>query len=124
MLRKFSHIILSSLLLVSTIGMVVSKHYCSGSFVSASIFHEAESCCDSGDCCHNETQLYQVDKDFSQPQIINTTNMGGFDLFVVTPHSLLLDVVVEHNSNEFFIDFSPPPLDIQTYLSLKQTYLL
>jgi hypothetical protein len=65
MLRNFSHIILSFLLLAATTGMAVSKHFCDEFLISTSLFAESEPCCDDGDCCHNETAFFQVDEDFS-----------------------------------------------------------
>ncbi|MCY1721088.1 hypothetical protein OU798_12090 [Prolixibacteraceae bacterium Z1-6] len=124
MLKKLSHIILSVLLLVSTVGVVVSKHYCSGSFVSASVFHEAESCCGDSDCCHNEDSFYQVKDDFSAPAVLATPILAELDIL---SHDLFADLILEspatENSSFRFTD-SPPPPTIQKVLSLKQVYLL
>ena len=115
MLRKFSHIILSSLLLVSTIGMVVSKHYCGDSFVSTTIYHQAESCCGDSDCCHNETSFYQVKDNFSAPVVAAPPVLAEMDIL---GHDLFAEILT------FEISDSPPPPKIQTVLSLKQQYLL
>src|SRR5690554_487223 len=64
MLKKVSHIIIAFVLLLSTTGLTVSKHYCHDLFISASLFSEAESCCGEADCCHNEIAFFQVDDDF------------------------------------------------------------
>lgn len=124
MLKKFSHIILSSLLLISTMGVAVSKHYCSGSFVSVSVFNEAESCCGESDCCHNETQVYQVKTDFSAPvfqtaPVLAELDILGHDLFETN-----YLVLPEKENPAPFVSHSPPPKSIQTILSLKQVYLL
>jgi hypothetical protein len=124
MLKKFSHIILSVVLLVSTAGMVVSKHYCSGSFVSVSVFNEAESCCGESDCCHNETQVYQVKTDFSVPVIQTAPVLAEFDILghdLFETNNLTLP---EKENQAPFVSHSPPPKTIQTILSLKQVYLL
>ena len=92
MLKKVSHIILSVLLLVSTVGVVVSKHYCSGSFVSVSVFNEAESCCGDSDCCHNENQVYQVKTDFSAPII---SSVPGLAEFGILGHNLFAEVLIK-----------------------------
>ena len=80
MLRKISHIILSALLLATTMGMAVSKHYCSGSFVSLKLFDEAKSCCGDSDCCHNENHFYQVKDDFSAIQIQDVPQLAETDI--------------------------------------------
>jgi hypothetical protein len=124
MLKKFSHIILSVVLLVSTMGMIVSKHYCSGSFVSASIFHEAKSCCGDSDCCHNEDQFYQVKDDFSAPVVLTAPVLAELD---VLGHEMLNELLTtnyeSNNSILTYTDSQPPPL-IQTTLSSLQTYRL
>jgi len=124
MLKKFSHIILSTLLLVSTMGVAISKHYCSGTFVSSSVFHEAKSCCGDSDCCHNEDQFYQVKDDFSAPAVLTAPILAELDIL---GHDLISDILYiapEPEKTVILYDGSPPPPTIQKVLSLKQTYLL
>ena len=124
MLRKFSHIILSFLLLVSTIGMVVSKHYCGDSFVSTAVFHQAKSCCGDSDCCHNENSFYQVKDDFSAPALAAIPVLAEIDIL---GHNLFAEILTRIPETEiltFEISDSPPPPKIQTFLSLGQQYLL
>ncbi len=80
MLRKFSHIILSFTLLVSTMGLVISKHYCGGDLVSVSVNHHSESCCGMGGCCKNETHIYQVKEDFSASGIAVVPVLAELDI--------------------------------------------
>lgn len=124
MLKKFSHIILSALLLISTIGLAISKHYCSGSFVSASVFQQAESCCGESDCCHNETSVYQVKDDFSAPPLLNAPVLAELDILGYDIYPDILVVLSENESTTILRDTSPPPKTIQKALSLKQVYLL
>jgi hypothetical protein len=124
MLKKVSHIILSVLLLVSTIGLAVSKHYCSGFFVSVSVFNEAKSCCGESDCCHNEDIFFKVNDDFSAPAISTAPVLAELDIL---GHNLVegefLIYPETENQNPLFADSTPPPT-IQKVLSLKQVYLL
>lgn len=124
MLKKFSHIILSTLLLISTVGVAISKHYCSGSFVSVSVFQEAESCCGDSDCCHNEDQFYQVKDDFSAPAVLSAPVLAELDILGYDLFSDILIEVPETETAEILYDSSPPPQTIQKALSLKQVYLL
>jgi len=87
MLRSFSHIILSVLLLTTTMGMAVSEHFCNGTFVSLKLFREAESCCDDDKCCHNENHFYKVQDDFSAAQIQNAPQLAEIDIIVSFPGS-------------------------------------
>ena len=58
---KISHISLAFLLLISTFGITINKHFCGNRMISASIFSDANSCC-NGNCgkCHNESHNIRV----------------------------------------------------------------
>lgn len=122
--RKFSHIILSVLLLVSTMGVAISRHYCDGLFISTSVFHESKSCCGDSDCCHNEDQFYQVKDNFSAPVVQTAPALAELDIL---GHNLQADLILESPETEMYsLSFtdSPPPPKIKKLLSLKQVYLL
>ena len=124
MLQKFSHIVLASLLLVSTIGMAVSKHYCGGSLVSVSLFEEAEACCDDPGCCQTKNEFIQVKEDFSTPSISTIPALAeitvlGHDLFDGLDFTLP-ETEIQNKS----ISISPLPPSVSEVLSLKQVYLL
>ena len=126
MLKKLSHIILSLLLLISTMGMAVSKHYCGENLVSVSLFESSSnvSCCDMDNCCHNETQLYQVKEDFSVPAISTVPVLAeldilGHDLF----HLENLKALKTKDATPFVAE-TPPLLLIQKTLAVKEVYLL
>jgi hypothetical protein len=124
MLKSFSHIILSFLLLAATTGMAVSKHYCGDSLISTVIFGEAEPCCDSGNCCHNNSEFYQLDEDFSAPAASIIPQITEVELLValIEPN---LEIFGNQVEKSFFTERKPPPLNkTQTVLSLKQTWLL
>ena len=112
------------MLLISTIGFMVSKHYCGGEMVGISVFQEEEPCCDMDGCCHNETHTYQVKNDFSAP--VNTTIPILAELDVIGHDLLFIEGLLDEpeSDNKTFIDYTSPPKNIQTVLSLKQVYLL
>ncbi len=124
MLKKFSHIILSVLLLVSTMGVTISKHYCGDSFISTSVFTEAESCCGDSDCCHNDTSFYQLDEDYSLASISEIPFVAEVDLIGFSLLINPLDEVIIGENQTFIIMESPPPAKIQISLSKRQVYLL
>ena len=124
MLRKTSHIILSTLLLFATVGLTISKHYCSGDYVSTSIFGEAESCCDSEDCCKNETETFQLDEDYSLVAVSEVPQSAEFELMIFAILVYNFTVVETEETEEFCESDLPPPPKIQTVLSQRQTYLL
>ena len=104
--------------------MAVSKHFCSGTFVSLKLFGESKSCCGDSDCCHNENHFYQVQDDFSGVQIQDIPQSAEIDVLENKLFSLELVPEIKNNfNNSLFVD-SPPPPKIQEVLSLHQTYLL
>ena len=124
MLQKFSHIILATLLMISTMGMAVSKHYCGNDLVSVSMFDEAETCCGDMGCCHTENEFFQVKEDYSTPVVLTTPLSAEIEIL---GHNLLNEdffVAAENEIFKFSYDESPPPKTIQTVLSLRQVYLL
>ena len=124
MFKKVSHIILSSLMLFSTIGMVVSKHFCENTLISIAIDNEADSCCGDADCCHNENQFYNLDEDFSIPQISNIPVLAEFDIIGFgLINEFLTEIHKSKNRITAFVDLPDPP-KIQKTLALKQLYLL
>uniref|UniRef100_UPI0032174720 HYC_CC_PP family protein n=1 Tax=uncultured Draconibacterium sp. TaxID=1573823 RepID=UPI0032174720 len=123
MLKKFSHIIFAGLLLISTIGMAVSKHYCHSSLVDVSIFASADSCCDDGGCCTNDNHFYQIKEDFSAPVISEIPVLAEID---VLHQSLLYPEILFPNelTEEFELSDDPPPPTVMEFLAEEQLYLL
>lgn len=124
MLKKFSHIILSMLLLLSTTGVAISKHYCSGNLVSVAFFSTAQACCDDDNCCQSESQFFQLDDDFSITPYSQTTQAAQFQLFAFAMLSLHDLVLESQDAAPFYEADLPRPPKIQIVLSKKQTYLL
>ncbi len=124
MFKKASHIILSLLLLITTIGFAIYKHYCGGNLVSTSIFTEAKSCCDLDDCCKNESEVFQLNEDFSPTSITELPITVELDLFSFALLILDEEIVSTEQVQEFIVSNLPPPPKIQTALSQRQTYLL
>ena len=58
------HISLAILLMISSVGIVVSVHYCHDKLASISIFKESKTCCTNPNCCQNETISIQFDEDY------------------------------------------------------------
>lgn len=124
MLKRFSHIILSVLLLTTTMGMAVSEHFCSGTLVSLRLFSESKSCCGDSDCCHNENHFYKVQDDFSAAQIQEVPQLAEIDILVSLPVFFELPGEAENYNHIILFADSPPPPKIQKVLSLRQAYLL
>jgi len=123
MLEKISHIILSFTLLVSTTGFTITRHYCGDKVESIAVDSVPESCCEMGDCCHNELTLYQVEDDFSIPVIDNQIHATSFELLFSAVFVVIPQIEVASEFMLFSVAESPPPLKTVTVLSLLQSYL-
>ena len=127
MFRKITHILFAILLLITTMGFSVSKHYCGSRLVSISINSTAESCCadkKTSNCCHNETEFFQFDKDFTSPVIVENNQIQELDILFPSMFVYLLDRSMIFESEILNFAESPPPPNLHTKLSLFQTYLI
>ena len=94
MLKRLTHIIAVLLLMISTIGVPISSHYCGAKLVSVSISHEVKSCCKGmrkcSGCCKNESHFYKIQNEYTQGEIlqINPDSHLSFlsDLFYLYPN--------------------------------------
>jgi hypothetical protein len=124
MFKKLINIVMSVVLLISTMGFTVSKHYCGDELVNFSIDSEAKSCCDMSDgCCHTESEHFKLKEDFVGQFVVNDFQDFSTDvLFPIYFFTLNFELGEEVKGETEFSDLSPPP-KVQTTLSLLQTYL-
>jgi len=115
------------LLLTTTMGFSVSKHYCGARLIEVSINSTIEPCCEDGGtsgCCHDETEYYRFDKNFVGPIIIEDNKITDIDILFPSLFICLLNEPVMIESEILNFAESPPPLTLHTKLSLFQTYLI
>ena len=126
MFRKIANILLVLLLLITTIGFFVSKHYCGSHLVEVSINSEAEPCCEdmnNSNCCHNETEYFQLKEDLVTPVSFENTRIAGFDILFPLVFVYFFNVSGNIETEILNSAESPPSPVIQAKLSLFQTYL-
>lgn len=126
MLRKVIHIILTLVMLVSTMGMTVSKHFCGNKLISVSVTSEAKFCCDDvgeDGCCRNETDRFELDVD-TLLTVFNIDDVQESELNIFIPLLCLFDKDRTDGVNYAFIPFSPPPPKILSRLSTIQVFRL
>lgn len=124
MFKRISHITLMFLLIISTTGIAVSKHYCNSTLVSTSFFSESESCCNSENCCHNESQFIKLDEDFSTPSLSELPDITEIKLSALTENTFC-PLYEENKTKGYLTVRKPPPKpDLHTLLSLNQVYIL
>ena len=123
MLRPVTNIIMTCLLLISTTGFAVSKHYCGENLISVELKTEADACCDDGTCCHTERQLLQVDNDF-----LSVSSQTSIDHLFASDF-ILTTFDIEHPLKEAVfkttLNYSEPhPGNMGTRLAIQQVYRL
>jgi hypothetical protein len=123
MLRTITNIIISSLLLVSTTGLAMSKHYCEGEFISVELKTESDPCCDDSTCCHTETQFLQVENDFLT-SFTNFSLEAPFAPQVILTSSEVEMKPVRINYNISFVHSGLHPRCTGIRLALQQVYRL
>ena len=126
-MKKLPSILFASLLLVSTIGITVQKHYCHSVLVATSLLPSIEDACDTNmpmeeGSCSDEHQHFGVDS----PLVLSAIS---FDLTPsvewVAAQNQLLELVTstELPTSKFYADFSPPPSEPNIYTKV-QSFLL
>ena len=110
-IKKFGHIIMILLLLISTAGVSINKHYSGGELFSTAIFIEADSCCETPcGCCDEKSEFFKVEADFLTSSF---SLVGAVQLDLLsTSISLLVDFENTQLIANNFIheDTSPPSL--------------
>jgi hypothetical protein len=110
-IKKFGHIIMILLLLISTAGVSINKHYSGGELFSTSIFVEAESCCETPcGCCKETSEFVQVKADYIA-SVFDLQDATQLDLlFSILPVLINFEVPVHFTNNFIAWDTSPHPL--------------
>lgn len=107
--------------------MIVSKHFCGKKLVGFTFVAEPAGCCDSNrpmaaKCCHNETDVHQLDTDFTSISPFAVTPMAFSGKLITLPQNEELRAFPE-KEKVFFRNFKPPLLhpDISNWV---QSYLI
>lgn len=107
-MKYISHIILSLLLVTSTTGLTISKHYCGNILRDVAIFDKFDKCCGEDEmpmgCCHDEKEQYSVDDDYHVIQL-------SVDQHLVVLSTAILTNFIEFTSEERPVSTSAKPPD-------------
>lgn len=115
---KVIHLFIACVLLVSTIGVVINKHYSGGELFSTALFVEAESCCASS-CCHNlhmegcreEVEYHKLVVDFTIPDNSASFSLYTMDISLFGINSEFTGILYSETiqNNIALRDRKPPP---------------
>lgn len=117
-INKVANSIIVVMLLISTSGIIINKHYSNGQLYSASLFTKAKSCCEADTCCHSQddgctekTEAYRLVVDFDFPDQVQIDHSDfSHLLFAISLFSLdEIEAGASFNKSfRYYID--PPPL--------------
>lgn len=87
--REIINPIIAFVLLVSTVGVVVNKHYSGGKLFSTALYVNAESCCSGAACCcdhdkdgcREERDFYRLISDYTVPEDSGIKTIELVDIF-------------------------------------------
>ena len=122
MLRTVINILLVTLLLISTTGVAVSKHYCDSDLISVELSGD-HPCCDVEACCETDTEFHQVKNDF----LVSALSSIAESPFTAILNSAPPKNDIKYPANRFFSTFTltcPLPRNLSVRLALGQVYRL
>ena len=138
MLKKISHIIIASLILISTTGFTINMHYCHDQLIDLALFSPAHSCCEAeteGQChsdsdiskmnhCKDESIIAESTDDFvGSSYTFSLENIASIDLL----HTASILFTIQGSCDEIVTESpwhkEPPPYQ-EVVLSHIQAYLI
>jgi hypothetical protein len=130
MLKKVLHISAIVLLLFSTMGVTVYKHYCNGSLVSESVGFHAKKCCGEN-CkgCHNESTTFKITDNFetnnnSQTFKAELKKIFNYFSFAFELLHISIDLNVNHSLYTQIKICDTPPLIAENPTAMLQVFRL
>lgn len=124
MLKKIIHIAVALLLLTTTAGFTVSKHYCNNNLISVSIYGNATPCNHQGNdnCCHDSKNHFQVEDEFKIKQSSNLPDLTVRKSLLFSATNLF--ATQENSLQNFQFAVLKIPLSDQPDLAKLQRFLL
>ena len=115
MLKAITNIILSLLILVSSTGIAINKHFCKNEIKSVAIYLTPESCCKVPcKCCHNETvTIKKTVEDYSFSTL--DFNFDNYSIDFINVWQNLKSNFLPATFNSIFNFISPHNLLVSTY---------
>ena len=123
-MKSIFSIFLASLVLVSTSGVGITKHYCGKRLASISFLGDGGCSCgameDAANCGHTERSFFQVDDDFSVAPV-QSLSISTVSIITVFVYQLSFDFL-ESDRQVAYLNYKPPipdkdiPVLVQSFL--------
>ena len=114
-LKRFFRIFIALLLLTSTVGISVSRHYCGEILSEIYLALSADSCCGESDkepmgCCHTESEIFEIKDQFKFQQSFEYKLQSDLPLLadISDWFQLISETEIKPNHPNSFKDYSPP----------------
>ena len=123
-MKKTISIGLLFVVLLSTIGVNVNKHYCHGTLMTTSVYHHDNSCGDMPmpeDCCKDETVVFEIEDEFNFTFIafdVRPELSGEIEM------PLIIEESIDKGSSLFFLDKESPPYEAPPIYLLDESFLI
>ena len=128
-MKRTIAILLSVVLLSSTIGIKVNKHFCATFLHSIHVFGEFDesTCCgdreESMDCCTDESDFFNFDEKYSFSTSEFVIQLPFLALIPSVWNELNIILIVQNLSKKYFHLFKPPPQNRRIHL-LNSVFLI
>lgn len=123
-MKKLVSIGLLGVIMLTTFGVSLNKHYCHGTLMTTSVYQVNDTCGDMpmpDDCCQDETIVFEIHDEFSLASF-------SYDSRPILMGTLTLPVVVSEliasNSSRFFLDKESPPYEVPPIYLLDESFLI
>ena len=126
-MKKFGSILILALMMVTTVGITVTKHYCGDMVSDIYITYQSEHCgggMEDMGCCHNEQDRYVIDSDFQFLSFSFDFTQVPVDLHVQYLELGKILSLQQATDDQVWPDDSPPPTPWPDIYTRVQSFLL
>jgi hypothetical protein len=115
------------MILMSTIGMSVSKHFCGEYLMQKSVIIQVEACCDSEQmpegCCHDELDNFSIEDDYQVTKIAYNQELIPINSYIFTNLLQLSSLQDDAVFNSALIESPPLIISEDIYVQI-QSFLI
>ena len=127
-MKRFSHIFVSALLLFSTVGISINKHYCGEILKSIALNVSPNHCCGDeempSDCCHNESEHFTLEDELQLERYNLNFDLASVEIVAKDYELLLATYFDDFDNQSFYSAFkSPPDSESAIYIQV-QSFLI
>lgn len=119
-MKKILNICIAFLLLFSTVGVAISKHYC-GEVLQKITINGEHKCCDSqdmpDDCCSDDTDVLKTE-DYKLSQLFPNLEFSPVLLYTLTLNFLNIDQETADQKSISILLRHPPPPNQDIYIRI------